>query len=144
MAAALKSVFGDSSSERMPNGVTRARRIPRKAVGFRKTSGNIAAIDFGTKNCSLAYVTGRDELLIPGEALSKLPLNGTYSRVPTAILLNAAKDVEAFGYDARLRYANLEPHERRTMYYFDGIKISLQRDKVSRKPSFVNLSACSS
>lgn len=118
-----------ASDARMPNGVDRARIVCREAVNFRKTSGNIAAIDFGTKNCSLAYVTGRDAVR-PGDALNKLPLNGTHTRVPTAILLNAEKDVEAFGFDARASYANLEAHERETMYYFDGIKVNLQQDKV--------------
>ena len=40
--------------DRTPNGVNRAKKIPRKDTRFRKSSGNIAAIDFGTKNCSLA------------------------------------------------------------------------------------------
>ena len=115
----------------MPNGVDRARVVRRRDVSFRQTSGNIAAIDFGTKNCSLAYVTGNDAVRAPGDGLNKLPLNGTNSRVPTAILLNEEKEVQAFGHDARTCYANLEPRERENMYYFDGIKISLQRDKVS-------------
>lgn len=113
----------------MPNGVDRARVVRRKDVSFRRTKGNIAAIDFGTKNCSLAYVTGGDAG-VSGNGLNKLPLNGPNCRVPTAILLDAEKKVVAFGIDARGRYANLDAQERKGMYYFDGIKINLQRDKV--------------
>ena len=101
-------------------------------MSFRQTSGNIAAIDFGTKNCSLAYVTGNDAVRAPGDGLNKLPLNGTNCRVPTAILLNEEKEVKAFGHDARAYYANLEARERENMYYFDGIKINLQGDRVGR------------
>ena len=119
------------AGRRMPNGVDRARIVRRKDVSFRRTTGNIAAIDFGTKNCSLAYVTGGDAG-VGGNSINKLPLNGTNCRVPTAILLDAEKKVVAFGFDARGRYSNLDFRERENMYYFDGIKICLQRDKVRR------------
>ena len=112
----------------MSNGVERARVVRRKDVSFRKTSGNIAAIDFGTKNCSLAYVLGGK---LGGDAVNKLSLNGTNKRVPTAILLNKDREVVQFGQDARTRYADLDADERDNMYYFDSIKVNLQQDKVS-------------
>lgn len=65
-----------------------------------------------------------------GDALTKLPLNGTECRVPTAILLNREREVVAFGDDARRRYAHLDAREREDLYYFDGIKMKLQLDKV--------------
>ena len=37
------------------NGCSVAERISRKEAGFRVPSNNIAAIDFGTTNCSVAY-----------------------------------------------------------------------------------------
>ena len=86
----------------------KAERISRKALQekypnasrFRKTDGNIAAIDFGTTFCSLAFVTGIE---VPsagesanghptaadnqGDAVSTIRLNKYFARVPTAILL---------------------------------------------------------
>ena len=112
------------------NQVDRAKTVPlKRGAGFRKASGNIAAIDFGTKNCSLAYVTGGDTGLGSG-SLNKLRLNGTHTRVPTAILLDREKRVVKFGYDARERYSLLDVRARDNLYYFDGIKVNLQRNKV--------------
>ena len=116
--------------DRTPNGVNRAKKIPRKDTRFRKSSGNIAAIDFGTKNCSLAYITKRDSLELIGGGLPKLPLNGTHLQVPAAILLNADDKVEAFGYDARTMYRNMEDEEKCAATFFEGIKTNLQRDQV--------------
>ena len=114
----------------MPNKVHRAKIVPlKRGAGFRRASGNIAAIDFGTKNCSLAYVTGGDTGLGLG-GLNKLRLNGTHTRVPTAVLLDRDKRVVKFGYDARERYSHLDVRARENVYYFDGIKVNLQRDEV--------------
>ena len=127
MAALGKILYG---ADRTPNGVHRAKKMLRKDTGFRKSSGNIAAIDFGTKNCSLAYVTERDALELIRGGLPKLPLNGTRLRVPTAVLLNADDKVEAFGTDARTMYRNMEDEEKRAAAFFEGIKMNLQRDQV--------------
>ena len=97
---------------------------------LQKPSKNIAAIDFGTKNCSLAYITKNDRLELT-QGVPKLPLNGTYLRVPTAILFNQEGQVEAFGHDARTLYGNLEDYERECYFYFEEIKMNLRRDQVS-------------
>jgi len=65
------------------NGAEVARRIPREQAKFLARSRNVAAIDFGTTNCSIAYLTEADS---PEQEPHRLLLNGTYERVPTAIL----------------------------------------------------------
>lgn len=112
-----------------PNDTVRAKCIPRKASRLRKPSNNIAAIDFGTKNCSLAYITKNDKLEIT-RGIPKLPLNGTHLRVPTVVLFNPRGQVEAFGHDARTLYANLEDNDREEYAYFEEIKMNLLHDKV--------------
>lgn len=114
---------------RDPNGTFRAKCVLRKTSRLTKQSKNIAAIDFGTKNCSLAYITENDMLEIT-RGVPKLPLNGTYLRVPTAVLFNPSGIVEAFGHDARTLYTNLEDHEREEYLYFEEIKMNLHQDQV--------------
>ena len=95
--------------------------------GFRIHSGNIAAIDFGTTNCSVAFITvecGTEK----GPRL--LPLNTTYHRVPTAILFKPDGSIDSFGYDACAEYLNLENEDRMKYAYFEQIKMNLQHDKV--------------
>ncbi len=125
----LLSADRTSGGARTSNGAPRAERVPRKASSFRNRPRNIAAIDFGTKNCSLAYITENDRLELT-QGIPKLPLNGMYLRVPTALLLNAHGEVEAFGHDARSLYGNLEEKEKKAFYYFEAIKMNLQRDQV--------------
>ena len=112
-----------------PNGASRAKKVPRQQCAFRTPPKNIAAIDFGTKNCSLAYITEYDKLELT-QGVPKLPLNGTFLRVPTAILLNLSGEVEMFGHDARTVYGNLEDYERESYFYFEEIKMNLHRDQV--------------
>ena len=109
------------------NGCEVARRVTRKESGFRIHSGNIAAIDFGTTNCSVAYTTvgsGSEE------GPRRLPLNTTYHRVPTAILFNPDGTINSFGYDARAEYLSLDDKDRLEYAYFEQIKMNLQHDKV--------------
>lgn len=112
-----------------PNGTTRAKCIPRKTSRLKKRSNNIVAIDFGTKNCSLAFITENDKLEIT-RGIPKLPLNGTYLRVPTVVMFNPNGQVESFGHDARTLYANLEDQEREKYAYFEEIKMNLHHDEV--------------
>ena len=105
-----------------------ARRIPRKESGFRVQSENIAAIDFGTTNCSVAYITVVNR---PEEGPRRLPLNTTYHRVPTVILFRPDGSIDSFGYDARAHYLNLDDEERLEYAYFEQIKMTLQHDEVS-------------
>ena len=112
-----------------PNGTTRAQKVPRKKSRLDKKSKNIVAIDFGTKNCSLAYITRNDQLEIT-RGIPKLPLNGSYLRVPTAILFTPEGKVESFGSDARMLYLNLDDNEREDFVYFEEIKMNLHKDQV--------------
>ena len=111
------------------NGCEVAKRVPRKKSGFRVPSGNIAAIDFGTTNCSIAYTTvgsGPQEQEPP----RLLPLYRTYNRVPTAILFKPDGSIDSFGYDARTEYLNLDNQQKLEYAYFEQIKMTLQHDKV--------------
>ena len=109
------------------NGCHVAQRVTRKNAGCRQPSNYIAAIDFGTTNCSVAYI-------LPGEMAeqgpTKLAFEGTINRVPTAVLFNEEGTVEAFGTTARKAYRNLEDVERLTWAYFEQIKMNLQHDEV--------------
>ena len=93
--------------------------------------GNIAAIDFGTTYCSLAYTTEGDK------SANCIKLDGYKARVPTAILLKK-KDVAdssasipceivAFGSNANfhLRERDADKH-----LYFERVKMTLQHDRV--------------
>ena len=113
-----------------PNGTTRARRVPREKTRLQKNSKNIVAIDFGTKNCSVAYITENDQLEIT-RGIPKLPLNGSFVRVPMAVLFTPEGVVESFGHDARTIYLNLDDSERRQYIYFEEIKMNLHKDQVT-------------
>ena len=118
----------ESVQKLLCNGCLAAKAVPRKESGFREQSGNIAAIDFGTTNCSVAYTTvgsGSEE----GPVI--LTLNETYYRVPTAILFNPDGTINSFGYDARSEYLDLDDEERLDYAYFEQIKMNLQHDMVS-------------
>ena len=105
-----------------------AKHVPRKKSGINTPSGklNIAAIDFGTINCSVAYtiVGSRNEIPVI------LALNQTYYRVPTAILFKPDGSIDSFGYEARAEYLDLDDEERLEYTYFEQIKMSLQYNKV--------------
>ena len=113
-----------------PNGTIRAKCIPRKNSRLGKPAKNIVAIDFGTKNCSVAFITENDKLEIT-RGVPKLPLNGTYLRVPTLVLFNPTGQLEAFGHDARTLYANLEDEKREHYAYFEEIKMNLHQKVCS-------------
>ena len=93
--------------------------------------GNIAAIDFGTTYCSLAYTTEGD----PNANCIKP--DGYNSRVPTAILLKKKDTADssasipcaiiAFGSQANfhLRAKDADKH-----LYFERMKMNLQHDPV--------------
>ena len=107
------------------NGCRVAQRVPRKDARCRKTSSYVAAIDFGTTNCSVAYIH-------PGESDQSpimLPIDAAY-RVPTAILFDPTGVVKSFGSKARKTYRNLSDEERLEWAYFEQIKMDLQHDQV--------------
>ena len=110
------------------NGCEVAKRVPRSKTKFRVPSKNIAAIDFGTTNCSVAYITASDN---PDLGPQQLSLGGTYYRVPTAILFKHDGSFVSFGYRARNDYINLDDEYRLHYHYFEEIKMNLQLDEVS-------------
>ena len=122
------------------------------ATRFRKTSGNIAAIDFGTTFCSLAYATevNPDEDLTNVD-VNTVPLDNSRSRrVPTAILLRKAPtstptdredgdkrvlktccyEVVSFGSEAVKQCNTLSATKRSEYLYFERFKMTLQNDEV--------------
>ena len=113
-----------SKEQRCPNGVTKARKVLRSGAGFREVPKYIAAIDFGTTFCSLAYtLKGSDDIV-------KLPLDGPRTRVPNAILIERKNaTVAAFGYRAQDQFTRLKEKER--YIYFQRMKMILYHKKVS-------------
>ena len=113
------------SKEFHPNGVRRTRKVPRSEAGFRRASENVAAIDFGTTFCSLAYtLKGTKEIV-------KLPLEGPQTRVPNAILIEKESNTAlAFGYRAQRRFCQLRKNQEEYAY-FERMKMILYRTKVS-------------
>ena len=133
-----------------PEGKQKANRMKRsdliekygqKVGRFRETTGNIAAIDFGTTFCSLAFTTSSCEV-------KNLRLNEVFSRVPTAILLRQRDDSDSvvsdglvhtpcydvykFGYPAQDEHKKMRKEERAKSLYFERFKMDLQRDGVSQ------------
>ena len=120
------------------------------ASRFSKTDGNVAAIDFGTTFCSLAFVTvGNPDLVdMRSVEINTVRLNSYYTRVPTVILLreldwtsSASCDdlpvsrtcnykVVSFGYDAMTQLCSLRASQRSKYLYFERFKMTLQRDEV--------------
>ncbi len=110
------------------NGCPVAKRVPRSSANYRVSSKNVAAIDFGTTNCSVSYLTTTDDAKAGPQCLK---LNGTHQRVPTAILFNQDGKFVSFGHEARSDYLlGLDDGDRLKYYYFEEIKMSLQLDEV--------------
>ena len=134
----------------------KAERISRRkleekypaACRFRKTDGNIAAIDFGGSFCSLAFTIARDsDLMLQQVEINTLKLNKYHPRVPIAILLKEAKsvvpgsdddpvsktceyEIVAFGYDAVNIHSALKPSERSKHLYFELFMMPLRSNEV--------------
>ena len=108
------------------NGVRLPAEVARESRS--RNSGNIAAIDFGTSSCSVAYWMKGDQ------HVRLLKLGSDYGsddvRVPTAILMDSNGMVVEFGKSARRKYAQLTMEKKRHHYFFDDIKMNLQHDKV--------------
>lgn len=107
-----------------------AKRVLRTDVGCFVQSNYIAAIDFGTTNCSVAYI-------LPGEMSEKGPVllqfDGTIRRVPNAILFDPRGKMVAFGKNARTAYSGLEDDEKLEYAMFEHIKMNLQHEEVSKR-----------
>ena len=89
-----------------------------------KYAGSIAAIDFGTASCSVAYCIQGD----PSVRLLRLSTDDV--RVPTSILTDANGKVIDFGKNARRKYGHLSREKRQQHHFFSEIKMKLQHDKV--------------
>ena len=91
--------------------------------------GNVAAIDFGTTFCSLAYcVTGCD--------IETFKIDDYVDRVPTAILLkrrdqNEAITVDKIGFVAQQKYKDLPADKHEHFLYFECFKMQLRDENVS-------------
>lgn len=97
----------------------------REAQQNTECNGNIAAIDFGTTSCSLAYSVAGDT------KIRFLRLDeADKERVPTTILLDANGRVVDFGSNARRKFAQLSKEKKQYHHYFSEIKTTLQHDKV--------------
>ncbi len=112
------------------NGCSVARQIQRSETKFRVPSKNVAAIDFGTTHCSVAYITESDSF---ERGPQTLLLNTGHHRVPTAVLFNPDGSLLYFGHDARMEYLNLDDDQRPDYIYFEQMKMKLQLDEVSIK-----------
>ena len=100
-------------------------------------SGNVAAIDFGSTYCSIAFSSeGDDEIYT-------MKLNDYHARVPTAILLKKSSEsqtddetkvthfeIASFGYRAQEAYETLRRRQLHNFLYFDRMKMTLQHDQV--------------
>ena len=108
------------------NGVRLPNEEDRISAGSSRSSEcNIAAIDFGTTHCSVAYC------MAGSKSISLLPLdtNGNF-RVPCSILIDGANNVKAFGHHARKVYSGLTVDKKKDHYYFKELKMQLQHDEV--------------
>ena len=114
----------------MARPLSRGKAVPKTDSDFRASEGNIAAIDFGTTYCSLAYTTRGDE------KVSAFKLSDVFTRVPNALLLRKAGDrleVAQFGYRAQEEYSRLRHADRLNYLYFERMKMLLERDKVTKR-----------
>ncbi len=132
----LKAEIKAKSAIFTDNHLPGERPVPEGNAG---SNSNIAAIDFGTTHCSLAYTTENSDLIV------SLKLNEIWPRVPTAILLYKQEEeisvsrgplgircrVHAFGKDAQTQYQRIRAADRSKYIYFERMKMRLQHDKVS-------------
>ena len=112
-----------------PEPLSRSEKIKRVDSGFRTTQGNIAAIDFGTTFCTLAYTTTGDP------EVNTLKLDGVHQRVPNAVLIKRQGEVcqvVDFGYRAQETYSKMRSDDRVNHIYFERMKMILKRDEVNK------------
>lgn len=110
----------------LPNGIVAAETISRTSISVVPRTGNIAAIDFGTSNCSLAYSTGGDDSV----NLLTLSSQEGQVRVPTILLVNDHGEPVTFGNRAIRQYKNMDPDEQLKYHLFERIKLALGPSEV--------------
>ena len=111
--------------KRHPNGVIKAETIDRTDSGLLATSGYIAAIDFGTTNCSIGYCTAKDEIL----TLINLDNQDGQVRVPTILLVDEDGKPKSFGKQAIHEYEGLVSQQVKC-HLFERIKLALGPNEV--------------
>lgn len=109
------------------------REAFRSSQQFRPKPQNIAAIDFGTTHCSVAYqlnvthVSAEDNPII-----LKLDQNVSQSvRVPSCILFDRDGNRLSFGWEARDDYSGMDSDQRPEHIYMEHIKMKLHLEEVS-------------
>ena len=98
----------------------------------------LAAIDFGTTHCSVAYLIRPDKEPNPSEVdptVLTLDEDGN-RRVPSYILFGEDGNKIAFGQEAREQYSAFDHEERSLYHYFEHVKKKLQHDEVTQ-PTFL-------
>lgn len=104
-----------------------AKKVRRSSNGFRRTCGDVAAVDFGTSSVSLSYSTAGDDNV----ATVKLDQVRHLYRVPNAILIKRENaKVIGIGYMAQDHYLRIKVDDKEKYVYFQRIKMMLKRDKV--------------
>ena len=106
-------------------------KLDRKV--YRTTPQFITTIDFGTTQCSVAYLLRPDLESNPSEVNpTVLTLdNAGNKRIPSCILFDPCGNKMAFGYEAQEQFAALDHEERPQYYYFEHVKKNLQHNKVT-------------
>ena len=102
---------------------------------FRTTSGNIAAIDFGTTSVSIAYTTVgsknvNDQSTVKIPQFMKLGTRQE-TRVPNAILfkkVDGGVTLESIGDTAQKAYE--KARDKTNIIFFEKIKMSMKRKEV--------------
>ena len=103
------------------------------ATSPQTTPPYLAAIDFGTTHCSVAYLIRPDKQPNPSEVdptVLTLDEDGN-RRIPSYILFDEGGNKIAFGQEAREEYAALDHEERSLYHYFEHVKKKLQHDEVT-------------
>ena len=124
------TAFGHTAKSRSPayhrEMASRGLRVSPDDLNFDEY---VAAIDFGTSCCSLAFS------LKGGERIENLTINENHVRVPTAILLKKNDDssvsVVDIGFVAQEQYKCLPPAQFIKRIYFECFKMQLRDAKVS-------------
>ena len=112
--------------------LSEATRKKRSESGYSVNEGNIAAIDFGTTYCSLAYKTKGDRRPITVMHIEHK------ERVPNSILIQENNDgthtAVAFGFTAAKEFLKYSKrcHYQDEYIYFEQLKMLLERDEVSK------------
>ena len=112
------------------NGVSFPTKEPREIITLHTEDClNVAAIDFGTTCCSVAYFIGGTK-----SGVKFLKIDNREIRAKTAILMDGEGKVIDFGRRAHRKYSQFLTDEKKRhceYHYFNDIKMALQHDKVS-------------